>query len=165
MSLRLSRRTRVLRRTAHILLLRGAGVTVLLSPVGTHAAQKVREQLMTSGNGAAVAPPIPSATPAQTAASSGLTSAEASDRLQNDGPNAMPDTSAHPLRNALAKFVANWQDCRRECDSGRFFPGLLYSDTSGRQVRNGARNRRPENSLCRCDRLWQPSHNLRHPRT
>jgi H+-transporting ATPase len=30
----------------------------------------------------------------------------ASSRLQKDGPNAMPDTSAHPLRNALAKFWA-----------------------------------------------------------
>ena len=27
-------------------------------------------------------------------------------RLEKDGPNAMPDTSAHPLRNALAKFWA-----------------------------------------------------------
>ena len=36
----------------------------------------------------------------------GLTSAEARNRLEKDGPNAMPDTSAHPLRNALAKFWA-----------------------------------------------------------
>jgi H+-transporting ATPase len=36
----------------------------------------------------------------------GLTSDEASRRLQADGPNAMPDTSAHPLRNALVKFWA-----------------------------------------------------------
>jgi len=36
----------------------------------------------------------------------GLTSDEASARLEKDGPNAMPDTSAHPLRNALAKFWA-----------------------------------------------------------
>ena len=63
-----------------------------------------------------------------------------------------------------AEFVANWQDYRRECDSGRFFSGFLYSNTSGRQVQNGARNRSPENSFCRCDRLWQPSHNLRHTR-
>ena len=42
----------------------------------------------------------------QEAAPGGLTSAEASSRLQKDGPNAMPDTSAHPLRNALAKFWA-----------------------------------------------------------
>ena len=27
-------------------------------------------------------------------------------RQEKDGPNAMPDTSAHPLRNALAKFWA-----------------------------------------------------------
>jgi H+-transporting ATPase len=36
----------------------------------------------------------------------GLTSAEARNRLEKDGLNAMPDTSAHPLRNALAKFWA-----------------------------------------------------------
>src|SRR5579872_6421117 len=61
---------------------------------------------MTSGKAAAVASPGPPATPVQTTASSGLTSAEAASRLQKDGPNAMPDTSAHPLRNALAKFWA-----------------------------------------------------------
>ena len=36
----------------------------------------------------------------------GLSSHEAAIRLQRDGPNAMPDTSAHPLRNALLKFWA-----------------------------------------------------------
>lgn len=36
----------------------------------------------------------------------GLTTDDARSRLQHDGPNAMPDTSAHPLRNALAKFWA-----------------------------------------------------------
>ncbi len=61
---------------------------------------------MTSGKAAAVALPNPPATPVQTTASSGLTSAEAASRLQEDGPNAMPDTSAHPLRNALTKFWA-----------------------------------------------------------
>src|SRR5271155_4302055 len=44
--------------------------------------------------------------PVQTTSSSGLTSAEAQSRLQKDGPNAMPDVSAHPIRNALAKFWA-----------------------------------------------------------
>ena len=53
-----------------------------------------------------VAPPIPPATPVQNTAPSGLTSAEAASILQKDGPNAMPDTSAHPLRNALTKFWA-----------------------------------------------------------
>jgi H+-transporting ATPase len=47
-----------------------------------------------------------SAAPNQEAASTGLTSDEARARLEKDGPNAMPDTSAHPLRNALAKFWA-----------------------------------------------------------
>ena len=47
-----------------------------------------------------------SAAPNQEVASTGLTSDEARTRLEKDGPNAMPDTSAHPLRNALAKFWA-----------------------------------------------------------
>jgi len=44
--------------------------------------------------------------PAQEAASKGLTSDEARTRLEKGGPNAMPDTSAHPLRDALVKFWA-----------------------------------------------------------
>jgi H+-transporting ATPase len=44
--------------------------------------------------------------PAQDSAPTGLTSEEARTRLEKDGPNAMPDTSAHPLRDALAKFWA-----------------------------------------------------------
>ncbi len=44
---------------------------------------------------------------AQTAPpSAGLTSTEARSRLERDGPNAMPDTSVRPLRNALTKFWA-----------------------------------------------------------
>ena len=50
-------------------------------------------------------PPASPSTPADTVAS-GLTSDEAARRLQKDGPNAMPDTSAHPLRDVLAKFWA-----------------------------------------------------------
>jgi H+-transporting ATPase len=46
------------------------------------------------------------AKPGQDIALKGLTSDEAHTRLENDGPNAMPDTSAHPLRNAVAKFWA-----------------------------------------------------------
>lgn len=38
--------------------------------------------------------------------SSGLTSAEATSQLKRDGPNEMPDTSMHLLRNAVAKFWA-----------------------------------------------------------
>jgi H+-transporting ATPase len=38
--------------------------------------------------------------------STGLSSTEAAARLKKDGRNAMPDTSAHPLRNALLKFWA-----------------------------------------------------------
>ena len=36
----------------------------------------------------------------------GLSSDEARRRLQNSGPNALPDTSLHPLRRALEKFWA-----------------------------------------------------------
>lgn len=43
---------------------------------------------------------------ADNTAMKGLTSDEARSRLAKDGPNAMPDTSAHPLRDALAKFWA-----------------------------------------------------------
>jgi H+-transporting ATPase len=43
----------------------------------------------------------------QTAASpAGLTSEDVSRRLKKFGPNAMPDTAAHPLQSALAKFWA-----------------------------------------------------------
>jgi H+-transporting ATPase len=61
---------------------------------------------MSANVSSTVAPPGPTASPRQTAAPSGLTDVEAASRLQKDGPNAMPDTSAHPLRNALAKFWA-----------------------------------------------------------
>jgi len=50
----------------------------------------------------AVAPALPK----KDISSTGLTSDEARARLEKDGPNAMPDTSAHPLRNAMAKFWA-----------------------------------------------------------
>ena len=53
-----------------------------------------------------LAPSKPPAKPIQRIDSKGLTSDEAHSRLQKDGPNAMPDVSAHPLRNALAKFWA-----------------------------------------------------------
>jgi len=50
------------------------------------------------------APPLTSL-PAKTDPA-GLTNDEASRRLQKDGPNAMPDTSAHPLRDVFSKFWA-----------------------------------------------------------
>src|ERR1039457_52805 len=50
--------------------------------------------------------PSPPAKPVQKIASKGLTIDEVHARLEKDGPNAMPDTSAHPLQNALAKFWA-----------------------------------------------------------
>src|SRR5579872_7369128 len=61
---------------------------------------------MTPGLAAPSAPPLPPATPVQNNVSSGLTSDVASSRLQKDGKNEMPDTSTHPLRNALTKFWA-----------------------------------------------------------
>ena len=48
----------------------------------------------------------PAVKPAPDVVPAGLTNEEARTRLAKDGPNAMPDTSAHPLRNALAKFWA-----------------------------------------------------------
>ena len=44
--------------------------------------------------------------PAEGLTSKGLTGDEARTRLEKDGPNTMPDTSAHPLRSALTKFWA-----------------------------------------------------------
>lgn len=43
---------------------------------------------------------------ADTAAPGGLSDDEARRRLQKSGPNALPDTSVHPLRQALEKFWA-----------------------------------------------------------
>jgi H+-transporting ATPase len=61
---------------------------------------------MSAKNVVVPASPSQPAKPVQDVASKGLTSDEARARLEKDGPNAMPDTSAHPLRNALAKFWA-----------------------------------------------------------
>ena len=59
-----------------------------------------------SANSSIPAPTSQPAKPGQDIALTGLTSDEAHTRLEKDGPNAMPDTSAHPLRNAVAKFWA-----------------------------------------------------------
>ena len=61
---------------------------------------------MSASSVVAPSPDSSTAEPVQQIAPNGLTSDEAAVRLRNDGPNAMPDTSAHPLRNALAKFWA-----------------------------------------------------------
>ncbi len=61
---------------------------------------------MTLDNSAASPPPHSAVQSAQNTAPNGLTSDEAQGRLKSDGPNAMPDTSAHPFRDALAKFWA-----------------------------------------------------------
>ena len=51
---------------------------------------------------------FPSQSPGQRhePAPGGLTSVAAFARLQTDGPNAMPDTSANLLQSALSKFWA-----------------------------------------------------------
>ena len=54
----------------------------------------------------ASAPDTQAAKPSHDTGSQGLSSNDAHARLQSDGPNAMPDTSAHPLRNAFTKFWA-----------------------------------------------------------
>jgi H+-transporting ATPase len=61
---------------------------------------------VSASNVVSATPSNQAAKPAEDIASKGLTSAEARTRLEKDGPNAMPDTLAHPLRNALAKFWA-----------------------------------------------------------
>ena len=61
---------------------------------------------MASSNATKVEPANPNTTLAPAAMPDGLTSAEATSSLRRDGPNAMPDTSAHRLRNALTKFWA-----------------------------------------------------------
>jgi H+-transporting ATPase len=52
-----------------------------------------------------IAPPVDNTLPA-TSATSGLSTEEARHRLEKIGPNAMPDTTVHPLRRALKKFWA-----------------------------------------------------------
>ena len=60
-----------------------------------------------STKGASSAKPVSAATGnRQVGPQNGLTSEEARLRLTKFGPNAMPDTSAHPLRNAVEKFWA-----------------------------------------------------------
>lgn len=60
--------------------------------------------LSTDGGVSPATSPAPEAT--QEIFPTGPTSDEARARLQKDGLNAMPDSSAHPLRNAFAKFWA-----------------------------------------------------------
>jgi H+-transporting ATPase len=50
--------------------------------------------------------PAKSAKVADVGPQTGLTSEEARNRLAKSGPNAMPDTSVHPLRTAIEKFWA-----------------------------------------------------------
>lgn len=50
--------------------------------------------------------PSTSTTPSVPQIEEGLTTDQAKARLAKDGPNAMPDTSDHPFRNAVAKFWA-----------------------------------------------------------
>ena len=61
---------------------------------------------MAEESGVVLASSLTGAVPVKNVEPNGLTSDEAKIRLEKDGPNAMPDTSAHPLRNALTKFWA-----------------------------------------------------------
>jgi H+-transporting ATPase len=65
-----------------------------------------RNQEMSTDKVALLTPPTAPAKQAKPALTDGLTGAEAQSRLEKDGLNTMPDTSAHPLRNAFAKFWA-----------------------------------------------------------
>ena len=62
--------------------------------------------LTASPSSATSAPSENSASAADVGQQNGLTSDEVRGRLDKFGPNAMPDTSAHPLRRALEKFWA-----------------------------------------------------------
>jgi len=66
----------------------------------------VTTRAMMTKEASTVVSPGMSPTRPQPIASAGLTSDVARSRLQQDGPNAMPDTSIHPLINALTKFWA-----------------------------------------------------------
>jgi len=69
--------------------------------------EMAEEMPIMSANGVtAVVSPTQSPKPIQDSSATGLTSNEARTRLDKDGPNAMPDSSAHPFRNALMKFWA-----------------------------------------------------------
>ncbi|MFZ1083728.1 MAG: HAD-IC family P-type ATPase [Terracidiphilus sp.] len=61
---------------------------------------------MSAENVAVLASSVKAVQPGLDTTTKCLTSDEARARLEKDGPNAMPDTSAHPLRNALNKFWA-----------------------------------------------------------
>jgi len=71
-----------------------------------YTVQKGTNEPMSTDQAAVPATPGSPATPDQNITANGLTSVEAKSRLEKDGPNAMPDTSVHPLRNALLKFWA-----------------------------------------------------------
>jgi H+-transporting ATPase len=62
--------------------------------------------MMAEESGVVLASSLTGAVPVKNVQPNELTGDEARIRLEKDGPNAMPDTSAHPLRNALIKFWA-----------------------------------------------------------
>jgi len=49
----------------------------------------------------------------------GLTSDEARLGLERDGPNTTPDAAAHPVRNAVIKFLGAASLVARSCDPAR----------------------------------------------
>lgn len=61
---------------------------------------------MTPGAVKETSPVTGAGSPPDAPPAGGLSSAEARRRLAESGPNAMPDTSAHPLRRTLGKFSA-----------------------------------------------------------
>src|SRR3984885_12157654 len=61
---------------------------------------------MTARISAVTVSPVKSTSAGNTGVPNGLTTTEASRRLETLGPNAMPDTAPHPLRMALEKFWA-----------------------------------------------------------
>ena len=61
---------------------------------------------MSSSSGASPVSGSPEEQTTHDVPSQGLSTDEARSRLEKDGPNAMPDTSAHPLRDVFEKFWA-----------------------------------------------------------
>jgi H+-transporting ATPase len=75
----------------------------LTSKIQLAAGEPRQGETQTSQSTGSAAPAGSTAVP-ESASKAGLTSDEARRRLTKSGPNAMPDTSVHPLRMALEKF-------------------------------------------------------------
>ena len=81
------------------------------APKGRAVADKSRQfEAQTSPSTKGAAP----ANAPEVTSNGGLTSDEARRRLTKFGPNAIPDTSVHPLRMAVAKFWTLFHGCSKQ---------------------------------------------------